>query len=176
MWRCSVAFSAAITSSTLILRSMWTSTTTATVMMARLSSTPIRFQPIEFWKNRATARSELSIFPPVWHPISGLPEIGFVDAQVGYSRHAVVPRPRDPATPRAITARFLPTSRTLPSARVDCHCPRRFASVHGKWPLGSIKADWRTSHEQDRSFLAPPHGTPGGRYRYGGRPVGGLFR
>jgi hypothetical protein len=46
MWRGWVAFSAAITSSTLMSRSICSSTTTATVMMARLRSTPIRFQPI----------------------------------------------------------------------------------------------------------------------------------
>jgi hypothetical protein len=34
------------------------------LMMAMLSRTPIRFQPIVFWKNRATARKELSIIPP----------------------------------------------------------------------------------------------------------------
>jgi hypothetical protein len=32
--------------------------------MARLRNTPIRFQPIYFWKNRAPARSILSILPP----------------------------------------------------------------------------------------------------------------
>jgi hypothetical protein len=32
--------------------------------MAMLSSTPILFQPIVFWKNRATARKDLSIIPP----------------------------------------------------------------------------------------------------------------
>jgi hypothetical protein len=34
-------------------------------MMAMLNSTPILFHPIVFWKNRATARSDLSIIPPV---------------------------------------------------------------------------------------------------------------
>jgi hypothetical protein len=50
-------------------RSMWKRTTTATVMMAMLSNMPMRFHPIVFWKNRATARSKLTIIPPVQrHP------------------------------------------------------------------------------------------------------------
>src|SRR4029450_5186167 len=38
----------------------------ATLMMATLSNTPIRFQPIVFWKKRPTERNQLSIIPPVW--------------------------------------------------------------------------------------------------------------
>jgi hypothetical protein len=64
MWCGSTALSARMTSLVSMSRSMCTSTTTAIVMMATLSTTPIRFQPTFSWKNRAAARSEFNIVPP----------------------------------------------------------------------------------------------------------------